>query len=197
MKKLLFVLAAIIFFNNFITSKAEDASSAKANQFEVKQFAIVDIKHVMDESEAAKSVRKEIDTLRQKFLDEVKETNKKLAARDKELASQKKVLSADAFKKKVDEFKSRIEKEKESSNKKQKVMETAFMKALEAVKAETLKTVAEIAKEKNIDMVVPSSQLLYAKNTADITLLVIERLNKKITKVDINIKDDTGDKKAK
>ena len=39
-------------------------------------------------------------------------------------------------------------------------------------------------------MVVPTSQLLYSKDGIDITDEVLKRLNKKLTKVNINIKSD-------
>ncbi|MFM8186731.1 MAG: OmpH family outer membrane protein, partial [Alphaproteobacteria bacterium] len=45
--------------------------------------------------------------------------------------------------------------------------------------------VSEISKEKNLDVIMPTSQTLFFKDELDITAEVLSALNKKITKVDV------------
>ena len=45
--------------------------------------------------------------------------------------------------------------------------------------------IAEISKEKDIELIVPTSQTLFYKDEMDISAEVLKKLNKKITKVDV------------
>lgn len=182
MKKI-FIFTAIS-----IALLASNSQAAEQN-FEVKTIAVVDVKKIIDESLAAKTAKAEVEKLKNKYIAEIKANEKKLQDRQKELIEQKKALSADAFNKKVAEFRQKVADERQSAAKKEKVLESAFIKSLELIRDETIKVVAEIAKAKNIDMVVPTSQLLFAKQGNDISSEVLTNLNKKLSKVDINIKE--------
>ncbi len=157
-------------------------------QFEVKTVAVVDIKRIIDDSAAAKTAQKEVTALKDKYFKEIKNQDTLLQKRQKELMDQKKALSADAFNKKVGEFKTKVDQERAEVTRKQKIVETAFVKSLELIRDETMKVVKEVAAEKNIDIVIPTSQLLHSKEGLDITDEVLTRLNKRLTKVDINVK---------
>ena len=45
--------------------------------------------------------------------------------------------------------------------------------------------IADIAKDKDLDVIVPAAQALYYKDELDITEEVLGKLNKKITKIDV------------
>ncbi len=45
--------------------------------------------------------------------------------------------------------------------------------------------IADISKEKDLDVIMPSAQALYYKDELDISEEVLTRLNKKITKADV------------
>ena len=45
--------------------------------------------------------------------------------------------------------------------------------------------IAEISKEKELDVIIPAAQALYYKDNLDISEEVLKRLNKKITKIDV------------
>ncbi len=164
------------------------AVSATPSAYEVKKVAVVDIKKVMDESIASKDAQDEINSIKDKYYKEIEAADKQLQTRRKELTEQKSAMSADAFAKKVNEFENKVQSERKEAARKQKVVESAFMKSLELIRDETLKVVYEVAEEKNLDMVVPTSQLLYSKKGIDITDEVIVKLNARLTKVNINIK---------
>jgi Skp family chaperone for outer membrane proteins len=183
MKKI-FILSAIA-----MALLANNAYSVEQN-FEVKTIAVVDIKKIIDESLAAKTAKAEVDKLKNKYIAEIKANEKKLQDRQKELMEQKKALSQDAFNKKVVEFRQRINDERQSAMKKEKILESAFIKSLELIRDETMKVVAEIAKAKNIDIVVPTSQLLFAKSGIDISSEVLTKLNKRLSKVDITLRSN-------
>lgn len=171
----------------FVLSIFSGVAKAESN-YEVKNVGVVDLKRIMDESLAAKTAQKEINSIKEKYFAEIKKHDKELQGRQKELMDQKKAISADAFNKKVAEFRDRIDQERNDAAKKQKVIEAAFAKSLELIKDETVKVVTEIAQERKLDLVVPTSQLLFGRKGLDISDEVLKRLNQRLTKVNINIK---------
>jgi len=178
---------------------AEDKKDAAApatpeNGFSVKTVAVVDVKRIIDESKAAKAAQKEVTALKDKYIKQIQDQDKKLKDRQKELVDQQKALSKEAFDKKVNEFKEKVITERKGVVQKQKILEAAFMKSLELIRDETIKVVGEIAKEKGIDMVIPTSQLLYNKQGIDISDEVLKKLNERLTKVDIKINQEALDK---
>lgn len=170
-----------------ITLLSSVASAADQN-FEIKTIAVVDVKKIIDESLAAKAAKEQVQKLKNKYITEIKANEKKLQDRQKELTEQKKVMSQQAFEKKVIEFRQRVNQERQAAQQKEKILESAFVKSLELIRDETIKVVEKIAKEKNIDMVVPTSQLLFSKEGNNISAEVLAGLNKNLSKVDINVK---------
>ncbi len=180
------ICAAFVLSIFGINAYAEEA----ANKYEVKNMAVVDLKKIIDQSLAAKTAQKEINSIKERYFSEIKKQDESLQKRQKELLEQKKAISAEAFGKKVEEFKTKIDQERTTAAKKQKIIEAAFAKSLELIKDETVKVVVEIAKERKLDMVVPTSQLLYGKPGLDISDEVLKKLNQRLTKVNINIKGE-------
>jgi Skp family chaperone for outer membrane proteins len=64
-------------------------------------------------------------------------------------------------------------------------LKKASIDAMSKVNDKVKTIVSEIAKEKELDTIIPASQTLYFKDELDITAEVLSRLNKKITKVEV------------
>jgi Skp family chaperone for outer membrane proteins len=70
-------------------------------------------------------------------------------------------------------------------NKKQNSLKKASLDSMSKVNDKIKDIIAEIAKEKEFDVIVPASQTLYYKDGLDVSDEVLKKLNKKITKVDV------------
>ncbi|MDX1949277.1 MAG: OmpH family outer membrane protein [Rickettsiales bacterium] len=162
-------------------------NSANAQNFDVKTIATVDLKKIVDESKAAKAAEEEVKRIQQKYVSETKSQEDALKKNEEQLKAQQKAMSQEAFAKKVQEFRVKLMNSQREVMKKRKILETAYIKALELVRNETIKIIAEIAKEKNVDVVIAKGQLLFAKDNYDISNEVLERLNKKLAKVNISV----------
>lgn len=175
-KTLLSVASAFIF-----------ATSANAADFSIKSVGTVDLKKIVDQSKAAKAAETEVKGLQQKYVNETKTQETALKKKEDQLKGQQKAMSEEAFAKKVQEFRMTIAKEQNEVLKKRKILETAYMKSLELIRNETLKIVAEIAKEKELDVVIAKGEVLFAKDNYDISDEVLEKLNKRLAKVNISV----------
>ena len=70
-------------------------------------------------------------------------------------------------------------------DKKQNSLKKASLDSMSKVNDKIKDIIAEISKEKELDVIVPAAQTLYFKDELDISDEVLKRLNKKITKVDV------------
>ncbi len=163
------------------------ATSANAADFSVKTVGTVDLKKIVDESKAAKAAETEVKVLQQKYMTETKAQEASLKKKEDQLKGQQKAMSQEAFGKKVQEFRETIAKEQNEVIKKRKILETAYVKSLELIRNETLKIIAEIAKAKELDVVIAKGEVLFAKDNYDISTEVLEKLNKRLAKVNISV----------
>ncbi|MDA0901917.1 MAG: OmpH family outer membrane protein [Proteobacteria bacterium] len=59
---------------------------------------------------------------------------------------------------------------------------------LEKVNSKVNDIIAQISEEKNLDIVIPSSQTLYYRDSIDISAEVLKRLNSALTTIDVKFK---------
>jgi outer membrane protein len=156
------------------------------------KVAYVDLVKIVAEAKAADSIEKQVEKLKEKYQADAKSKETALKAREKELSDQKKVLSPEAFEKKVVEFRKRVMTDQEQVGRYQQILQTAYLKALEALKIETVKAVGIYSRENNISLVMPKSQLLYGFEAFDITDNILQLLNDKVPDIKITV-----DEKAK
>lgn len=178
------ILIVALFFSNAAYSQD---SSSEISEYKLDSFAVVNVKRIVDESKAAKTADKEVKALQKKYIKEAESVENQLKKREEQLQKQQKALSQEAFVKKIEEFKERIQKERKEVVKKRKILEASYVSALELIKKETLKVIAKIADKRNIDIVLPTSQILYFRKGVDISDEVLKELDKELPKVKINV----------
>ena len=82
-------------------------------------------------------------------------------------------------------FEAKIEELKVFVDKKQNSLKKASIDGMNKVNDKIKDIIADIAKEKNLDFIVPSAQALFYKDNMDISEDVLSKLNKKITSVSV------------
>ena len=190
MRKYLFLVSL---FSAFLCFKPVDLFAQKvssSSSFEAKTLAVVNLKRIVDESKAAKTAEQEVNNLKDKYLKLAEDKEKELKGREEQLKKQKKAMSEKVFMNKVKEFQQKIMAERKEVAKNRKILEASYVKSLEYIKQETLKVIEKIAKEKGIDVVIPTSSLLYYSNedARDLSDEVLQRLNERLPEVTINVK---------
>ncbi len=173
MKKLLTFLSILI----LATAPAVNAAD---------NIAIVDVEKIVQESKAAKHLREQLDKRKDKIKSELKNKEKELEKDKKKLEKQKSVLSEDAFKKKITTFREKLMSINTNLKERTDKLESSFLKALKKIDKVTMEIVGNIARKEKITIVLPKNKVLFYKGGNDITDAVLERLNKKLTKVDLD-----------
>jgi Skp family chaperone for outer membrane proteins len=149
------------------------------------KIAVVNIQKVMQDSTAAKSVREQLKSRQGSFESEMKKKEEDLRKQDQELSKQRSVLAPDAFEQKLREFREKASAAQKDVQAKKNQLDKAFGQALNDIQKSVFDIVGAISKEKGLNAVIPTSQMLYADPALDITGEVTSRLNKQLPNVSV------------
>lgn len=148
-------------------------------------IAVLDVEKIVKESSAMRDIQSKVTKKQDDYQKEVTKKQKELETEQKKLEGKKDILAKEAFEKEMKKFDGKIDDLKTFVDKKQNSLKKASMDSMGKVNDKIKDIIAEISKEKDIDLIVPTSQTLFYKDEMDISAEVLKRLNKKITKVDV------------
>ncbi|MFT6346679.1 MAG: Skp family chaperone for outer membrane protein [Myxococcota bacterium] len=147
--------------------------------------AIVDMKTVSEKSEAMKDAYKKISKKKKLFEKEIAVKQKSLEKEGKKIEAKKAILSEKAFEKARDALFSKLQDLESLAESRGKSFEEMILEANDQVSEKFIESVEEIRAEKEYDVVIEKANIIASKDGIDISAEVIERLNKKIKKVNI------------
>ena len=159
-------------------------------------IAVVNIQQVMKDSTAAKTVREQLESKQKSFQAEITKKEEALKKEDQDLSKQKSVLAKDAFEKKVTDFRVKATGVQKDVQSKKAQLDSAFEHSLNDIQQVVTEIIADLSKEKGFSIAVPTSQILYADKSLDISADVLDRLNKKLPKLDVKFEEKSTDKSA-
>lgn len=179
MKKILFtLLLSFLFLGNAVKVIAAENTGS---------IAVVDIKKILNESSATKSIQKQIEEKRKAVQTEVGKEEEKLRKADKELAEQRTVLAQDVFEKKVQEFKTDVVEAQRDVQTKRAQLETAYTNALGEVEKVVVSIISEMAEKKGFSVAIPKTNALYSSDSLDISDEVLKILNQRLPDVKVKL----------
>lgn len=149
------------------------------------KIAVLNIQEIMRESLAAKSVKGTLENQQKSFQSEMVKKEQDLQKKEKDLAQQKSVLSPEEFEKRVKDFRLQATSAQKEVQTKKAKLDKAFADALGEIQKAVVDIVGEQAKAKQLEAVFPTSQLLFAAPSLDITADVLAQLNKRLPKVQV------------
>lgn len=148
-------------------------------------IAVLDVEKIVKESAAMRDIQSKVSKKQDEYQKEVTKKQKDLEAEQKKLESKKNLLAKEAFEKEMKTFEGKIENLKAFVDKRQNSLKKASVDSMSKVNDKIKDIIAELSKEKDLDMIVPTSQTLFYKDEMDVSAEVLKRLNKKITKADV------------
>ncbi len=148
-------------------------------------IGVLDVEKIVKESSAMRDIQKKISNKQDEYQKEVTKKQDELESEQKRIEGKRNVLSKEAFEKETKAFEKKIDDLKTFVDKKQNSLKKASMDSMGKVNDKIKDIIADIAKEKDFEVIIPSSQTLYYKDALDISDEVLKKLNKKITKADV------------
>lgn len=152
------------------------------------EYVVIDIKKVLEESTAAKGIRQQIKQESEVYQQDITKKEEKIRATSKKLNEQKSLLSQDAFEEQRNKFQGEVVAVQRDVQKKRSVLDNAYGTAMQKVQDIVLSIIKEMSQQRKFNVVMAKSELVYADNTLDITNEVVGELNKRLPKVQIELK---------
>ncbi len=146
---------------------------------------IIDVEKIIKESSAMRDIQSKIEKKQDEYQKEVAKKQSDLESEQKRIEGKRSVLSKDAFEKETASFEKKLDDLKTFVDKRQNSLKKASMEGMSKVNDKIKDIISDLAKEKDLDVIIPASQTLYYKDELDVTDEVLKKLNKKITKVDV------------
>ncbi len=176
-----FFLLAVVFLGMVFSA---DARSAEA-----VSIAVVDVQLILNESSAGKNIQTQLEAHKTKFLSEISQQEQKLREDEKTLSGQRTSLAAEEFAKKAREFEEKLTGTRRQAQERKKALEDAANKALARLRDEIYSVVQGISSEKGYSLVLSRQSVVLSSKDLDITPAVLEKLNKTVSEIPIEIND--------
>ena len=169
-------LFKILFISLLVTFKATA----------VEKIVYVDLQFILSNSSAGKSLYSQIKKIEKQKIPKIEKTQTELRNEEKKLISQKNILEVNEYKKKVNLLRKKII----LHNNEKKILLASLKNKQFNGRNEIIKTMTPILKDyaskNSISLILQKNNILLGDTKIDITNEILELLNKKIKKIDLN-----------
>jgi len=163
-----FIIFLIVFFLNISISSSNEKT------------VYIDIDYVLNNSNLGKSIYVELDKLNKQNIDFLNSKEKKIEEKKNSINKKKNIVSEDVLKQEIDLFKSEVKAYKLEKDKIVKNFKLKKKNKLDNFLKEINPIIQEYMKNKSIDIVLEKNQIFIGNSTKDITMDIIELVNKKL-----------------
>jgi Skp family chaperone for outer membrane proteins len=152
-----------------------------------QSIAIIDWQLILRDALAMKAARDQIEAQRKNFQAEITAEENKLRSAGQDLEKQRAVLSSEAYAQKQREMQQRVSAVQTRVQNRRRQLDQAFTGAANKFQETFLAVVSDIAKENGYNLVVLKAAVIYNAPTMDVTAKALDRLNKKLPTLQVNI----------
>lgn len=170
------ILCLCIFIINFSTITEAQSVPIKEDNFKVR-VAVADVQSILEGSIAIKDLRNKIEKLNHKIQENIAAKEAEFKPLEEKLLNERSHLSETEFEHKVNAFNAKVSHVRKEIQIKKTKLEQAHAEAMSRVHETTITIISELAEKYNLNLVIPSAQVLYAKNNLNITSEVTFMLN--------------------
>lgn len=151
------------------------------------EIAIVDMQQIMRDSKAAKSVQKQITSVREKYKNTISSQEKDLTKMKDDLVAKKATLSAEDFQTQRKDFEQKLVSVQKDVREKQNKLDDAFNEAMDKIRMKSVEIIAAQAKKHNASLVLPRQNIIIVDQSLDLTEEVMAELDKALTDVKVKV----------
>jgi Skp family chaperone for outer membrane proteins len=152
-----------------------------------QSIAVIDWQLILRDALAMKAARDQIEVQRKNFQAEITNEESKLRKAGQDLEKQRAVLSADAYAQKQREMQQRVSEVQGRVQNRRRQLDQAFSGAANKFQEAFVSVVSDLAKESGYSIVLLKAAVIYNAPTMDVTAKALERLNKKLPTLQVNI----------
>ncbi len=148
-------------------------------------IVVVDFQRIVRESDAAATVREQIDELRTAYQGEFAAIEEQLRSAEAELTNQRPVLPDEEFLRRRREFEAQVTEAQRQAQYRRAELDGALDNAMNRIQSSLLDVIAEIAERQKANVVLNRSNVVMVDQELDFTTEVLEELNAVLPHVDV------------
>jgi outer membrane protein len=152
-------------------------------------IAVVDVQALLSRSDAALSIDKQADELKNKFMVDVSKQEQALRENEAKLTSERASLSKEEFAERAKEFEGKLIEMRRAAQIEKRKYDEATTKALNQLRDKLYEIVQQIAKEKKYSLVISKQNVIVGEQSIDITEESLKRLNAALPSISLVIAD--------
>ena len=170
-----------------VSAQTEAESAPISQTMEVTRIGVADLNGILRAADANTRVRELLDAQRQKFQDEFSLVEAELQQTERDLMSKRELLSAEEYDKQIKAFQVRVTQLQKDIQRKRQAIDNAYQKAQSDIRTEALSIITEVAKAKDLDLVLNRDASLIFLPHLNISDGVLTRLNERTKNARIEI----------
>ncbi|MDX1923789.1 MAG: OmpH family outer membrane protein [Rickettsiaceae bacterium] len=151
------------------------------------KIAVVNVQSIMDNSTAMIDVRASTENIAKDLQSKFAKIQADLHAEEKNIMELKDKLKPEEFEVKATAFDAKVTKAQKSMQEEKLKLEQAHATAINEVNEIALKIIESISKRHGVDLVLPSTNVLYASESLNITKEVLDKMNQTIPKIKLKL----------
>ena len=180
-RSILLALAAVL----GAAAVAGIAADAAAQDVPSARVGILDTQKVFRKSLVAGDIRTQVARQEKVYQSELAGEEQELRAASEELARQRAILSSDVFAQKQKQLNGRIAALQRGFASRKRELDRARITAVKEVERSLSVIISEIAKERNLNLILSRVTTVYADNALNITQEVVKRLDQRLPSVKV------------
>ena len=150
------------------------------------KVAFIDMKYIMDNSLAGQSIKKQLEDLHKKNLNNFKKKEDTLKKKEKEILSKKNILSKEEFEKEISSLRSKVKKYNNERNEKIGSLTQKRLDSMQEIIKTLTPILANYSKEKDISIIMDKKNIIVGKTELNLTNEILKLLDGKIKKINLN-----------
>ena len=150
------------------------------------KVAFIDMQYIMQKSLAGKSLKKQLENIHKKNLDEFKKKEDSFKKIEQDILAKKNILSNEEFQKKISNLRNEV---KNYNNERKEKINSLTKKRLESMQyiLKNLSPIlADYSDKKNISLIMDKKNIIVGKTELNITKEILTLLDVKIKKIKLN-----------
>ncbi|WP_159460332.1 OmpH family outer membrane protein [Tistlia consotensis] len=161
-------------------AQRQDRSTAAAP---APRIMVVDSQRILREADAVKLLQSGIEAERDAFREQIRQHETELREADAVLNRERPTISNEEYLKRRHALEQRYAGYQSDVADRRRALEGRFSKGMHIVESKLMEIVGELAKERNVNLVLPKSAVLLADSDYDATDEVMKRLNAALPRV--------------
>ncbi len=145
----------------------------------------IDVNKIVSNSDSGKHLNNELNKINEVNINEFKNIEKKLKSEEENILKQKNILKENEFNTKVNELREKVKSYNDFKNKKNNELKNLRDNGAKKILNALNSILSEYASTNSISLIIDKKNIVIGKTELDVTNKIMDLLNKKIKKVDL------------